>query len=141
MRPLVCKPTCIRMLCCKKSGWDTQTHTSLSVLWTLRSAVTIKPFSRNSLLYYITPHSWHSISRQTVCFPCFSLTIFVSSPPPNNSLSWPKYLPLELIQILQPYMGSTQVAFRLLIPTSQYSASIIPTRWRCGGLLGYFNVR
>lgn len=105
MRPLVCKPTCIRMLCCKKSGWDTQTHTSLSVLWTLRSAVTIKPFSRNSLLYYITPHSWHSISRQTVCFPCFSLTIFVSSPPPNNSLSWPKYLPLELIQILQPYMG------------------------------------
>lgn len=89
MRSLVCKPTCIWILCGKKCARDrhTLTHSSLSVLWTLWSAVTIKPFSRNSLLYYITPHSWHSVSnRQTVCFSPSLLSIFASFPSPCSYL-------------------------------------------------------
>lgn len=84
MRSLVCKPTCIWILCCKKCARDR--HTSLSVLWTLWSAVTIKPFSRNSLLYYITPHSWHSVCNRQTDFSPSSLSIFASFPSPCSYL-------------------------------------------------------
>lgn len=97
-------------------GTHTCIHTSLSVLWTLWSAVTIKSFSRNRLLYCTPPHSWHSVSNeQTVCFLSFSLSAFASYPCPSQ---------LSLFFIL--FIGVTSASSKIRANSALYCRGGLP---------------
>lgn len=121
MKSLLCKSTYLYMNVVQdKSVHGTHTHTcihtSLSVLWTLWSAVTIKSFSRNSLLYYTPPHSWHSVSnKQTVCFLSFSLSAFASPPCPSQ---------LSLFFIL--FIGVTSASSKIRANSALYRRRGLP---------------
>lgn len=81
MRSQFYKPACIWVLSCKNVCMG---HTPLFQYFGLQSAVTIKSFIRNSLLYDVTPHSWHSVTSRHSTF-LSSLSIGFSSPL-NNCL-------------------------------------------------------